>query len=146
MSAQTFGRRSRDMTVGKQHKSREGGKRQSDRTRVGREDPTIKGSITWADLATDTKLRLALGLVPPNVASEPDTSKKTSRQSFFKIQSAIDAELAAGGRIIGLRPGERYRRIVERMILMGYKKSEIPHIRTVREFFNRGPGKAENNG
>jgi len=84
-------------------------------------------------------------LVQPDVAPEPQTSAKTPRPSFSKIQSAIDAELAAGGRIGGLRPGERYRRIAERMIVMGYKQSEIPHIRTVRAFFNRGPDKAENN-
>jgi hypothetical protein len=124
------------MTVGKQRKPKKGEERRSDRACGVM--PTIKGSITWADLATDPRL----GSVQPD-AAESKTSTKTLRPSFSKIQSAIDAELAAGGRIAGLRPGERYRRIAERMLLMGYKNSEIPHIRTFREFFNRGPGIVE---
>jgi hypothetical protein len=68
------------------------------------------------------------------------------RPSFAKIQEAIDAELAAGGRIDGLRPRERNKRLSDRLIKRGYNSKELPHERTYREFFNRGPGKAEKRG
>ena len=47
--------------------------------------------------------------------------------SFAKIREAIDAELAAGGRLDGLRPRERNKRLSDRLIQRGYNSKELPH-------------------
>ena len=98
------------------------------------------GFLTWMDYEYDEGVREHLGL--PSL-HKPSTAGAVSRPSFEKIRSAIDHEKDHGAWIDNLRPGERYRRLEERWKLMGYKNSEIPNIRTVREYFNRGPGKVE---
>jgi hypothetical protein len=75
-----------------------------------------------------------------------DVRSNKMRRSFMKISEAVDAELADGGRLDGLRPGERRKRLTDRMIKLGLKSGEIPHERTFREFFNERPGKSEKSG
>jgi hypothetical protein len=68
-------------------------------------------------------------------------------QSFEKIRAASKAEAKESGSALWLlKPGERNKRLAERMVLMGLKKAEIPHSRTFRKYFNEGPGKTEKSG
>jgi hypothetical protein len=91
--------------------------------------------------------------VPQTPINDPAKSKQSApsnsgglTRTQQKIFRAIEAERMAGGIIDELRPGERNKRLSDRMRSMGYKDSEIPHPRTFREFFNKGPGKTEKRG
>ena len=95
------------------------------------------GSLSWMDYEYDERVREALGL---SSLHQPSTARN-SRPSFDKIRAAIDHAKDQGAWVDNLRPGERYRRLAEQWKLMGYKNSEIPNIRTVREYFNCGPGR-----
>src|SRR4051812_20147970 len=104
----------------------------NDHSQLQRKDSGIsyKGFLTSADVEYDERVRRALGL--PSRNHSPLREKmppaggaaKKSKPSFVKIQSALTEEESQGGRIYGLRPGERFRRIAERLKLMGYKESE----------------------
>lgn len=71
------------------------------------------------------------------------TSRSRLNPSFAKIKEAVDAEVGDNGRIDGLRPSERNKRLADRMKRLGYRPEEIPSERTFREYFNKGPGKPE---
>lgn len=69
------------------------------------------------------------------------------KASFKKIKAAIEAEEVATGKPFPvLRPVERDKRLIERMLAQGLKDQEIPRERTFRAYFNEGPGKPAKSG
>jgi hypothetical protein len=81
---------------------------------------------------------------PAELEAAPE--KKLS-PSFAKIKAAIEAEERATQKPFPkLRPGERFKRLADRMLTEGMKDYEIPNIRTFWEYFNRGPGKSAKTG
>lgn len=69
------------------------------------------------------------------------------RPAFKKIKAATEAEEKATGiSLRELRPVERDKGLKDRMKAQGLTESELPKERTMREYFNQGPGKPAKSG
>lgn len=73
---------------------------------------------------------------PLSEKANPARTGAHKTPSDRKIAAAIAAEEDAGGTIESLRPGERNKRLSDRMKLMRMKESEIPSERSFRRYFN----------